>query len=170
MGEFTLLGFVEHLAAMTVEIEHETHEGLEEAARIVELEAKASIGHYQNVSGPFAQWAELAEATKDDRVAQGFTENDPGLRTGKMRDSIEHRVEGHEAEVGSDDANLEYFELGTSKQPPRSVLGGALFRRSREVTEVIGRYYVAALTGQRVLGGSLPIELGSGELGPAEGG
>nr|WP_321985331.1 hypothetical protein [uncultured Lichenicoccus sp.] len=169
MTDFSILGFVEHIAAMTIEIEHETHDALEEAARIVEREAKDAIGTYQDDAGQFAAWAELADATKEDRLRQGYTENDPGLRSGAMRDSIEHVVQGHTAQIGSDDQNLVFFELGTARQPPRSVLGGAAYRSGHEVAEVIGSHFVAALVGAEVLNGSLPIELHAGELGPAEG-
>ena len=169
MADFSILGFVEHLAAMTIEVEHETQAGLEEAARIIEREAKDAIGTYQDEAGQFVAWAELADATKDQRVALGYSENDPGLRSGAMRESVEHMVEGHTAHIGSDDDNLVFFELGTVRQPPRSVLGGAAFRSGHEVAEVIGSHFVAALVGSEVINGSLPIELHAGELGPAEG-
>ncbi len=169
MTDFSILGFVEHIAAMTIEIEHETHDGLEEAARIVEREAKDALGAYQDDAGQFAAWAELADATKEDRLRQSYSENDPGLRSGAMRESIEHMVQGHVAHIGSDDQNLEFFELGTARQPPRSVLGGAAFRSGHEVAEVIGSHFVAALVGAEVVNGNLPIELHAGELGPAEG-
>ena len=57
-------------------------------ATLVEEEAKAEIGTYQDQAGPFIAWPELADSTKEDRTRQGFTENDPGLRSGAMRDSI----------------------------------------------------------------------------------
>ncbi len=169
MREFSLVGFVEHLAAMTIEIEHETQEGLEEAARIVEREAKAEIGTYQPEAGEFAAWAELADATKDDRVKQGYTENDPLLRDGTMRDSIEHMVIGHTAHIGSDSAIAEYQELGTARIPARSFLGGAAFRKAPEVAEVIGSHFVTALVGEGVVNGRLDIPRSSaGDLAPAE--
>src|SRR3984957_11185620 len=95
---------------------------LERAARIVEKRAKDKIGEYQDQTGPFIAWPDLADSTQRERERLGFTPDDPGLRTGAMRDSIEHNVSDAEAHVGSNDDNLVYFELGTSKQPPRSVL------------------------------------------------
>jgi len=158
MRDFTPEAFAAFLGEAALAVEHRSRSALEEAARIVEHEAKTEIGHYQEQAGPFVPWAELADATKDDRVRQGFTENDPGLRSGTMRDSINHRVEGSEAHIGSDDQNLVYFELGTDKQPPRTVLAGALIRKTDEVVETLGRRFVASLTGDGVANEALPLD------------
>lgn len=101
-----------------------THNMLEHAGQVVEDEAKRLIGTYDYDP----RWPELADATKKDRVHQGFPENEPGLRTGEMRDSIHHQVERSRSTVhiGSDDDKLVWFELGTVHQPPRTVLKGAL--------------------------------------------
>ena len=151
----TLASFVAHLAALTIEVEHEAHHALERAAIIVETEAKDSMGEYQVAAGPFAAWAELADATKADRVAQGFPENEPELRTGGLRDSIQHQVRisgaGGEAHVGSDSQIMVYQELGTSRMPPRSILGGAAFRKADEVRDVVGGGVVAVIEGRRAI-------------------
>jgi HK97 gp10 family phage protein len=149
--EFTLLGFIEHAALMAVEVIAAEHHALEKAAKIVEAEAKASVGTYQGQSGPFAAWDPLAEATKADRVAKSFPEDEPELRTGEMRDSIEHTVKNHEAEIGSNSEILEWQELGTAKMPPRSILGGAAARKEHQVVEVLGSEVVAVLAGTSVL-------------------
>ena len=148
MPDMTLAGFIAFLANAPHEIEEASHRGLEKAARIVEAEAKREIGTYQGQAGPFAAWAELTEATKADRVAKGFTENDPLLRTGDMRDTIGHRVAGHEAVVGSDSDIAVYQELGTSRIPPRSFLGGAAFRKAEEVAQTLGHAAVLGLVGR----------------------
>ena len=159
MREFSLAGMAAHCAAMMAEVEHETHHALQRAAMIVEAEAKREIGTYQGQAGPFAAWAELTEATKADRVAKGFTENDPLLRTGDMRDTIGHRVAGHEAVVGSDSDIAVYQELGTSHIPPRSFLGGAAFRKAEEVAQTLGHAAVLGLVGR---GERTEIEGGKG--------
>ena len=108
---------------------------LEHAGQVVEDEAKRLIGTYDYDP----RWPELADSTKEDRVRKGFSENEPGLRTGEMRDSIHHTVEGHKAvHIGSDDDKLVWFELGTVKQPPRTVLKGALLNKVHEIEHVIG--------------------------------
>lgn len=134
------------------------HHVLEKAAVLVEKRAKEKIGEYQEQAGPFVGWAELADSTKADRLRQGYSENEPGLRSGAMRDSIEHVVRDGEAQVGSDDDKLVYFELGTSKQPPRSVLGGAVVEEMDKICEIIGTSAVAALVGEGVHGGRMAIE------------
>lgn len=157
MKEFSILGFVEHLAVMAAEMVVVEHEALERAAEVIEHEAKESVGHYQEQSGPFAAWDPLAEATMADRAAKGFPEDEPELRTGEMRDSIEHVVIGHEAEIGSNSEILEWQELGTAKMPPRSVLGGAAARKADAVSAEIGREVVAALVGDEVFQKRLAI-------------
>ena len=154
MKEFSLLGFVEFLGNLPAAVEAQTHEMLELAARVVEREAKDSIGEYHGAAGPFAAWAELADATKADRVAKGYAENEPLLREGDLRDSIEHTVVGNEAHIGSNSDIAVYQELGTSRIPPRSFLGGAAVRKEREVVELIGSSVMRTLSGGGV---ALPI-------------
>jgi hypothetical protein len=106
---------------------------------------------------PFAGWAELADSTKDDRVKQGFAENEPGLRTGVMRESIDHVVGDRETVVGSNSENLERFELGTSRQPPRSVLGIAAVHKGPEIAHILGLSVVKSLFGPGVFKGKMLI-------------
>lgn len=115
------------------------HSALECAGQIVETEAKRVIGTYDY------NWVELADATKEDRVSQGFPENEPLLRTGEMRDSIEHRVEGDTVHIGSDNDKAVWQELGTVTIPPRSFLKGAVEHKLAEIEEAIGRTVVAHL-------------------------
>jgi hypothetical protein len=142
-------GFAAHLAEVMVETAIVEREALENAAVIIEKAAKAKIGEYQDQAGEFAAWADLAESTKQDRVAKGFSEDDPGLRTGQMRDSIEHQVHGSEAEIGSNDDDMVWFDQGTVKQPPRSVFGGTAFEQGPVVAAEIGAEMFAVLSGTR---------------------
>src|SRR5258708_1324272 len=116
----SMAAFALHLGEMVVTTVEAEKRALERAAKLVEKTAKAEIGEYQDGAGEVVGWAELADSTKADRVHQGFPENEPELRTGKLRDSIGHRVGTNEAVIGSDDPVMEYQELGTSKMPPRS--------------------------------------------------
>lgn len=137
---------------------HMEHAALEKAARAVEKRAKEKIGEYQEQIGPFIAWPELAESTKEERLKLGYTENDPGLRSGEMRDSIEHQVHAPEAHVGSNDDKLVWFELGTSKQPPRSVIGGAAVEKSDEIMKIVGETATAWLVGKGVHQGRILLE------------
>ena len=148
-------------AGLATEVHHHAHHALEKAAEVVEAEAKAEIGHYQGKAGPFAAWAELADSTKDDRVKKGYSENDPLLREGTLRDSIHHKVEmtgiaKGEAHIGSDNPIAVYQELGTAKIPPRSFLGGALVRKTAEVLKLCGHGTMRALHGQSM---TAPVRL-----------
>ncbi len=146
-AEHSLLEAIAHFVGMTIEVVEVEHHALEAGAKLIEERVKADLGTYQDAAGPFPAWAALAEATKEDRVRQGYTPDDPGLRSGEMRDSIGHTVHGREADIGSDDPKLVFFEEGTIKQPPRHVLGGAAFRSAPEVAELIGGELVAVLSG-----------------------
>lgn len=148
MREFSILGFVEQLAVMNAEIVVAEHTSLERGARIIEKEAKEAIGVYQAESGEFAAWDPLAESTKQDRLNKGFPEDEPELRTGDLRDSIEHVVVGRVAHIGSNSDVMVYQELGTSKMPPRSILGGAAVRKGHEVAKQVGEDAFVALGGR----------------------
>lgn len=114
-----------------------THNMLDYAGQVVEDEAKRLLGTYDYQP----RWAELADATKEDRVHQGYPENEPGLRSGEMRDSIHHVVDraAHTVHIGSDDDKLVWFELGTVHQPPRTVLKGALLNVADRLAHELGK-------------------------------
>lgn len=117
----------------------------------IERTAKSEFGTYQPEVGEFPGWNELAEATKADRVAKGYSENEPLLREGDLRDGIGHEREGLDGIVGSPDEIMIYHELGTSRMPPRPVLGPAAFRSKAAVEELLGVAFVTMLTGSSML-------------------
>lgn len=117
----------------------------------IEKVAKAEFGEYQNAVGPFQAWAELAEATKDDRVAQGYTENDPLLRSGELRDSISHEASPLEAVIGSPDQVMVHQEFGTSKMPARPVLGPAAHNSKEIIEKIVGAAAVTAIVGGSIV-------------------
>lgn len=128
------------LALMGARVAVEQHFALKKAAQVVENEAKAEFGIYQGAIGPYDKWEELADTTKADRVAHGYSENDPLLRSGDLRDSISHEVNGASAVIGSTDDVMVYQELGTETIPPRPVLGPALLRKEKQVLNLIGAH------------------------------
>jgi hypothetical protein len=109
----------------------------EKACKMVEKEAKRVIGGYDY------GWTPLAEATKEDRAAHGFPADEPLLRTGEMRDSIEHNVgrEGSQVVglVGTNHPIAKYQELGTSHIPPRSFLGEAAMHKEGAIHRMMGK-------------------------------
>jgi HK97 gp10 family phage protein len=136
-----------------------TKDGLEEAAALLEKTAKAEFGTYQDAIGTFAAWAELADSTKADRAAKGYAENDPLLRDGTLRDSIEHEVEEWTATVGSTSELMPYFEFGTSKMPPRPVLGPALYHQADKIAKMIGGYAAHGLIGGKPIHSTLGYDI-----------
>jgi hypothetical protein len=99
---------------------------------LIRDDAKAALGTYEY------KWPRLAESTQADRVKKGFPEDEPGLRTGDMRASIEAKIFADErrAFVGSNSDKLVWFELGTKSQPPRPVLMGAAVHNSKEILKL----------------------------------
>ncbi len=150
--------FATHLVTVAVAVHKAEQHILENAAVMVEKRAKEKIGGYQDQVGPFIAWPELAESTKADRVKQGYPEDEPLLRSGEMRDSIEHTVQGNVAQIGSNSDIAVYQELGTEHIPPRSFLGGAAAEAVPKILELTGKTMVAALVGEKVFQGVLPIK------------
>jgi hypothetical protein len=117
LREFSLLEFIAELPAIAHDVEAAGPMILEKAAQMVEKRAKGMIGHEHD-----GLWPPLSESTLKDKAAHGYKTPAPLLRSGEFRDSFEHVVQGHEAEVGTNDPRGPWFEFGTSKMPPRPVL------------------------------------------------
>jgi hypothetical protein len=112
------------------------------AGRAIVEEAKSAIGTYRY------GWPRLKEAT----VARKGGRDTPLLETGKYRASISYSVEeirnGYQTVVGSTSPLAPYFELGTSRMPPRPVLTGAVVRVAPNFAKGFGSSAVQALTGR----------------------
>lgn len=148
MREFNSFGaFGRHLAATAAIGEEVTHHITETAADLVKKDAQSRIGTYQERSGNFAAWEPLAESTVADRVAKGYTPNDPLLREGVLRDSIEVETHGNEAVVGSADEVALYQEVGTEHILPRPFLGPALYDSQRAIGVMAGNTVLAWISG-----------------------
>jgi HK97 gp10 family phage protein len=167
MREFkNIESFVEHLTATIIAEELAAKHAVSKCAKIVEKCAKRKIGEYQEQAGPFIAWQELADSTKADRARKGFPENDPLLRTGEMRESIGHAVsiDGMEAQIGSNSEIAVFQEVGTSRMPSRSFLGGAMADKLPEIKEIIGAALVGALIGKNVTAALLGEEVVQGGI------
>ena len=126
MREFRdISGFIRHMAATIPQLDRSGQLGMRDAGWIIMTEARSEIGHYQGDAGPFVEWAELAESTKADRIKKGYSENDPLLRSGELRNSIDVTTSHNQVVVGSALDTAVWMEQGTTKAPPRSFLGGA---------------------------------------------
>lgn len=151
----SLADFALHLVERRVAVAVALHEGLERAAVKVEKTAKSEFGVYQPGVEHFPAWPELADATKDDRVRQGFSEDEPLLRTGELRDTIGHETHGLQATVGSTSDVMVFHEFGTAKMPPRPVLGPAVYRDKDAIEEILGAAAVTGLVGGSAIHPSL---------------
>ncbi len=107
-------------------------DAMEAVGVLVETESKRVIGTYE------LGWPQLAQATQADRVSQGFSANEPLLRTGEMRDSIGHIAEPRSVSIGSNDDKAVWQELGTATIPARSFLMGAALHKKDEILHIVG--------------------------------
>ena len=162
MMEFPdIAAFLRHMERSLVRADAAGSDGLRRAALMVEREAKAEIGHYQEADGPFPAWEPLSQATLEGfhhpaagwipgKVELGYAPPDnPLLRDGWLRESIGSTVEGHEAAAGSDDEVAVWQELGTPNAmypiPPRSFLGRAGVKKQDAAVDTMAGGVVAAL-------------------------
>lgn len=120
---------------------------------IIRDDARNRIGSYQGAVEDLPAWEPLSEATKADRVAKGFTEDDPLLRSGKLRDSIEVRPVPEGAAIGVFDPEMTtiagameygYANVRAGRSvPPRSFLRAAAATKGEEASvEIAARVQV----------------------------
>jgi hypothetical protein len=131
---------------------------MEDVGAVVEKRAKEEFGEYQPAIGPFQAWAELADSTKADRLRQGYSENDPLLRSGDLRDTISYEAHGLEVAIGSTDDKMVYHEFGTPKMPPRPVLGTAAFSSKAKVMKILERAAAIGIAGGQTLPSLINVE------------
>jgi phage gpG-like protein len=133
MKTFSLVEFAAFATARAIEMHKAGHGALEEAAKIVEVEAKSVLG----TDG--YNWPALSPNTK--KTMPGML-----LETGELRDSIEHTVVSNsEASVGSNNDKAVWHELGTAKIPARSFLAGAAIAKRDEVGHAIGAHIMKVI-------------------------
>jgi hypothetical protein len=77
----------------------------------------------RTVMGDHMKLVDLAPATQAERLREGFTANDPLVRSGELRDSVMPEVVGlfgaEFAAAGSEDPVSGYLEFGTLTIPAR---------------------------------------------------
>lgn len=138
----------------TAAVEFALESALHRIGAHVEKVAKEEIGEYQPAVGPFPAWAPLSEYTLNGwgkypgKIQLGYAPPDnPLLREGDLRDSIEYHVDHLEVSIGSDDDRMVYHELGTARMPPRPVLGPAVFRSKHVIEKLVGAALAVGLVG-----------------------
>jgi len=144
--------FALHLLAAEAIWRTQRKHALNAAADLIKKDARAQIGEYQEAIGNYPAWAELAESTEDEKARLGAPADAPLLRYGDLQKSFRSELEGDETViVGSTDPVMEYHEFGTSKMPPRPVLGPALLKNDERIRQILGVAMLDAIvSGQRL--------------------
>lgn len=148
MKEFKSFGaFALHLERLAATSGAVKHHILDKAGEEVQKTAQGMIGDYQQAVGQYPAWEELADSTKAERSRLGYSENDPGYRSGEMQKSVQRTVSGEEMAVGSNDPHIVWFDQGTPSQPPRPIFGPAALHSMDRVKTIIGATAFAWLAG-----------------------
>lgn len=130
--------FAREMSHASARIATELEQRFRDIVKEIEETAKEEIGVYQPAVGPFEAWAPLAASTRADRARSGYTEDDPLLRSGELRDSIESEVMGLAAIVGTKSQIGLWQEVGTKHIPPRPFIGPAYVRNINPLMYSIG--------------------------------
>lgn len=153
--------FVEFLETRPGAIRRGQHNGMHEAADMIVKCAQDKIGEYQAAVGPFSAWADLAESTLEGgydqhrrwypgKIELGFSPPDnPLLRHGQLRGSIEKHLTENTIVVGTHDPVAHYQEFGTSdgEIPPRPFIGPAMFQECHAAAKLVMGHILAAMFG-----------------------
>lgn len=139
--QISLAEFGQRLLAASGAAKLIEHEVLKLQCEAVEAEAKSYFGHYNHPGA----WAQLAETTQKRRVHLGFNANEPLLRTGDLRDSIQHAVDDGVGYVFSNSPIARYQELGAPNLPPRPFLSTAAMSITGRLEEIAARSVTSLL-------------------------
>jgi hypothetical protein len=110
--EFTLPGLLKHLEEVQLKATMLPINLAMDAAPILERNVKDVMGT--------TLLRDLAPSTQEDRVRMQFTPNDPLVRSGELRDTIEHTAHGPVAATGTSDMRAKWLNDGVVGHiPPR---------------------------------------------------
>lgn len=142
--------WAEQLERSSIRSKNEIEIPTEVVMKAAEGVAKQAIGTYE------FGWPQLAASTQADREAKGYPANEPLLREGELRASIESQTEltpyGAEGVVGSASMIAVYQEMGTSRGiPPRSFLGESIKRSDPLIAETFGKFAASLLSFGRAI-------------------
>lgn len=135
------------------------HEGLDHLGTTLVNRMAGKPGTYQAKSGPFPAWAPLAQSTEDRKQRMGFAVDNPLIERGDLADSFSHGVEGLTLLAGSKDPKMVFHEFGTSRMPPRPVVGPAGYESREMIERLVG---AAVVTG--MIGADAARDLPGGEI------
>jgi len=139
--------FVRHTATLEARMYSAVSLGVRDAAKVVHKRTRAKFGHYQEGDGPFSSWPELQDATKKERVRQGYSEDEPLLRSGDLMRSYTVEHEGLVAGVGSplEEALGQEIGIPGHNVPARSTLGLAFVESERKGFGILNEHIGSVL-------------------------
>lgn len=131
-------GIITAISGMQPGMEAAIHEEVKKSAIIIRDKAVLKFGTYQPAVGPYPAWEQLAPRTVKQKAKAGASGDDPlighypaGIKNkvwpAHLRNTIEFKVEGMSAVVGTSDPLGPWQEFGTSTIPPRPFLFPAAF-------------------------------------------
>lgn len=157
MPTMTLAEFADHFTKMAAQAPRRERRALVASGARLARHSRGYIGDYQGAVGPFPAWKPLSVNTLmggispsgyhyQGKIELGFSPGDnPLMRTGHLRGSIQSEVRGRSAIIGSDDPVARWQEFGTQGSPkhfpipPRSFIGRALAQYGRDETHAVAR-------------------------------
>lgn len=164
MREFSVAEFCSFLDERMADVQAGFLPTLTAIGSIIESDSKGRIGHYHAAVGPFPMWDELAESTKTERLAKGYSDDEPLKREGDLRNAISKEAtpwlvlvgvkNGIKAENGKAElADIAMWqEFGAARKgvphiPPRPFLGPALYATMEQTLPMAAASVMARLTG-----------------------
>ena len=135
------------------------HEGLDNLGRKLVKDMEGRPGRYQPGVGPFPAWAPLSPATEDRKAALGQPAGSPLVAEGDLKASFSHETQGLTLVAGSKDPKMVFHEFGTSRMPPRPVVGPAGFENKDTIQKLVGAAAVVGLIGPDEARGFLGQEI-----------
>jgi hypothetical protein len=140
----TFAEFADQLEAAIATVVPRIEIGLDKVGTLALTLSVEYPGHYQ------PGWPALAESTLADKEAKGFPVPSPLKRTGAMAESYRKELVPTELAVvvGSEDKVALWQEMGTSRIPPRPVVGLAMQNSLPYAADVFGEITVSLLTGK----------------------
>lgn len=130
--------FAREMSLASAKIATELELGFHIIVKDIEETAKEELGVYQPAVGPFDAWSPLEEATKTARMRSGYSADEPLLRSGELRSTIESEIAGLAAIIGTKSEIGLWQEVGTDRVPPRPFIGPAYVRKIDPLMESIG--------------------------------
>lgn len=164
MKSFSVMEFCAFLDKQIAAVETGFRSELLGIGGIIEADSKGRIGSYHAQVGPFPMWEELAESTKAERLAKGYSDDEPLYREGDLERAISKEATSWTVCVGvkKDEPSPKgtvtlgqialWQEFGAARKgvahiPPRPFVGPALYSTIEMTLPIAAAAVLARLTG-----------------------